>query len=84
MPGEFKEIAFVFAKKNRPVSDGEDIVNPCLHKITKWIGDESVEIKINEIALSKQAHAFTRHLGSFLIMYLSNRRIVSTHAPAFY
>ena len=29
------EIAFVLGKKDKPFSDGEDIVKPCLHKISK-------------------------------------------------
>ena len=37
------KIAFVLAKEHRPFSDGEDIVKPCLHKATKWVGDKSIE-----------------------------------------
>ena len=48
-----KEIAFVLANKYKPFSDGEDMVKPCLHKITKWVGDKSIERLVNEIALSK-------------------------------
>ena len=39
------EIAFVFAIKHRPFSDGEDVVKPCLHKITKLVGDKIIERK---------------------------------------
>ena len=49
------KIAFVLAKKYKPFSDGEDIVKPCLHEVTKWFGDKSIERKVSEIALSKQA-----------------------------
>ena len=54
------EIVFVLAKKYRPFSDSEDIVKPCRHKITKWVGDKRTERKVNEIALSKQT--ITRHI----------------------
>ena len=45
------KIAFVLAKKNKPFSDGEDIVKPCLRKITKWVGDKGIERKVNKITL---------------------------------
>ena len=48
------EIAFVLAKKYKPFSDGEDIVKPFLHRITKWVCDKSIERKVNKIRLSKQ------------------------------
>ena len=51
------KIAFVLVKKHKPFSDGEDIVKPCLYKITKWVGDER---KVNKITLSKQT--ITRHI----------------------
>ena len=54
------EIAFVVAKKNKPFSDGELIVKPCLHRISKWVGDESTGRKVNEIALSLQT--ITQHI----------------------
>ena len=54
------EIAFVLAKKSKPFSDGEDIVKPCLHKITKRVGDKSIERKVSKIALSKQT--IIRHI----------------------
>ena len=72
------KITLVLAEKHKPSSDGEDIVKSCLHKIIKWVGDKSIERKVNKIALSRQLHdTFT----SCLMMSLSNRRIVSTHAP---
>ena len=48
------ELAFALAEKYKPLYDGEDIFKPCLHKITKRIGDKSIERKVNNIALSKQ------------------------------
>ena len=48
------KIAFVSAKKHNHFSDGEDIIKTFLHKITKWVGDKSIERKVNKIALSKQ------------------------------
>ena len=54
------KIAFVLAKKYKPSSDGEDIVKPCLHKITKWVGDIIILKKVNKIALSKQT--ITQHI----------------------
>ena len=48
------EIAFVLAEKYKPFSDIEDIVKPCLHKVTKWAGDKGIERKVNEIALSER------------------------------
>ena len=54
------KISIVLAKKHKPFSDGEDIVKPCLHKITKLVGDKRIERKVNKIALSKQT--ITRHI----------------------
>ena len=54
------KIAFVLDKNNKPFSDSEDIAKPCLHKITKWVGDKSIERKVNKIALSKQT--ITQHI----------------------
>ena len=45
------EIVFVLAKEYKPSSDGKDTVKTCLHKITKWVGDKSIERKVNELAL---------------------------------
>ena len=45
------KICFVLAKKYKPLSDGEDIAKPCLNKITKSVGYESIEREVNEIAL---------------------------------
>ena len=41
------KIAFVLAKKWKPFSDGEDIVKPCLHEITKCVVDKSIERKLD-------------------------------------
>ena len=57
-------------------SDGEDIVMPCIHKITTWVGKRT-EIKVNEIALSKQT--ITRHIEE-LSYDVSEQQMVSTHA----
>ena len=54
------DIAFVLAKKYRPFSDGDDIVKHCLYKITKWVGDKSIERKVNKFVLSKQT--ITHHI----------------------
>ena len=48
------KIAFVLTQKYRHFSDGGDFVKPCLHRITKWVGDKSIERKVSKIALSKQ------------------------------
>ena len=48
------EIAFVLAKKHKPFSDAEEIVKPCLQKFAPRLGDESLERKVSEVALSKQ------------------------------
>ena len=53
------KISFVLAKKYILFYDGEDIVKPCHHRITKWVGDKSIARKVNKIALSKQT--ITRH-----------------------
>ena len=75
------EIAFVLAKKYKPFSDIEDIVKPCLHKVTKWAGDKVIERKVNEIALSERT--ITRHIEE-LSHDVSEQQEDFVHACSFF
>ena len=75
------EIAFVLAKKHKPFSDFEDIVKPCLHKVSKWVGDKSIERKVNKIALSERT--ITRHIVE-LSHDVSEQQKGHVHACSFF
>ena len=74
------KIAFVLAKRYKPFSDGENIAKPCLHKITKWVVDESIERKVNEIAIPKQT--ITQHIEE--LSYVSEQQKDRVHTSSFF
>ncbi len=49
------KIALVLAKKQKPFSDGEEIVEPCLQIFEKYLCDKNIERKVGDIPFSKQS-----------------------------
>ena len=68
-------------KSIRTSSDGEDIDKPCLHEITKWVGDKSIERKVSKIPLSKQT--ITRHIAE-LSHDVSKQQMDRVYACSFF